>query len=280
VEAAHHRGAEHGVRECHQTHTLMVGKVGSHAVNPGRDGRRLLFGYGSLARRVVESFDEPESARGVFASEAAEVGRGRGGVDESREGRRVRSDDEVLGEPALESEAGNAEGLVPVVPVLIHHVVRRFRNAPWHMVAPAVENLRPHYRAAAALEQGLGVAAQHQQRHQVFEHRAAPGHQRGRALDIHQGAREPEPMLLRNVAARDGDEARKSRFGCQQVVVRGIEPSRPLGVRQTKPDRERAADAVVQESPLHAVGERVAATGQIVEPCAHIGGRRPVSGRE
>ena len=107
------------------------------------------------------------------------------------------------------------------------------------------------------------MAAQQQQRHQVLEHRAAPRHQRGAALDAHQRARQPEPVLLRHLAARDGDEAREPRLGREQVVVRGIEPARPLGVGEPEADREDAARAVVEERPVHRVGERVAAPRQV-----------------
>ena len=107
------------------------------------------------------------------------------------------------------------------------------------------------------------MAAQHQQRHQVLEHRAAPRHQRGAALDAHQRAREPEPVLLRHLAPGDGDEAGEPGFRRQQVVVRGVEAARPLGVGEPEADREDPALAVVEELPVHGVGERVAATGEV-----------------
>ena len=65
-----------------------------------------------------------------------------------------------------------------------------------------------------------------------------------------------EPVVLRHVALRDGDEARQPRLRRQQVVERRVEPPGTLGVGQAIADREDAAPPVVEEVEPHGVGER------------------------
>ena len=81
MEAAHHRGAEHGVGQRDQAHALVMGEEGAHAMPPGRIGHGLAVGRFGPARRVVAGLAEPEAALGALAGEPAEVGRGGGGVD-------------------------------------------------------------------------------------------------------------------------------------------------------------------------------------------------------
>ena len=70
-------------------------------------------------------------------------------------------------------------------------------------------------------------------------------------------------MLLGHLVAGDGDEARQTRFGGEQVIVRGIQPARPFGIGQPKTDREHSPCTLVEKRPVHAVGEGVGALREI-----------------
>ena len=69
-------------------------------------------------------------------------------------------------------------------------------------------------------------------------------------------------MPLRHVAAGDGEEARESGFRCKQVVVRGIEPARTVGVGEPVPDGKELAVRVVEEPEAHLVGEAAGALSE------------------
>ncbi len=58
---------------------------------------------------------------------------------------------------------------------------------------------RPTHQAGRRLPQ-------EQPRHQVLEHRAAPGQERGGAVHAGERPAELQPVLLRDVTFRDGDE--------------------------------------------------------------------------
>ena len=59
--------------------------------------------------------------------------------------------------------------------------------------------------------------------------------------------------LLGHVALGDRDEAREPGFRRQQVVERGVEPPRPLGVGEPVADREDLPLPVVEEPEVHRV---------------------------
>ena len=107
---------------------------------------------------------------------------------------------------------------------------------------PAVLDLASHGAAAGLVEQRARERSHQQRRHQVLEHRGAPRQQRGHALDAHDQPTEMKPMPLRHVALGDGDEAGQARLGCQQVVVRAIEPPRAVRIGAVD-SRSRTGDA-------------------------------------
>ena len=141
-----------------------------------------------------------------------------------RERRGVRRDDQILGQSALEPQAGHAERAVLVVERRIDRVVAGLRHAPRHAALPAVLDLPLHRRPIGLVEQRVLVGGHHQQRHQVLEHRAAPRQQHRLATGAREQAPEGEPALLRQLALRDGDEAREARFRGEQIVVAGVAP--------------------------------------------------------
>ena len=65
-----------------------------------------------------------------------------------------------------------------------------------------------------------------------------------------------EPVVLRDVAFGDGDEARQPRFRGEQIVEGRVEPPRALRVRETVADREDAPSPVVEQTESHAVAQR------------------------
>src|SRR5205085_6174977 len=63
----------------------------------------------------------------------------------------------------------------------------------------------------------------------------------------------------------------------QQIVVRGVETPGPFGVGEAEADREDPARTIVEELPLHGVGETVAAAGEVVKSSAQRVGSGRVS---
>ena len=106
VEALDHRAVVDDVAERDQRHPLVVGHV---ALDHG-DRRSV----GEPARRVVERLAEPVPAARAGLVEPVEVPDRGLGLDHRRQRGRVRRDDHVLAEPALEAEAGHAEARVLV----------------------------------------------------------------------------------------------------------------------------------------------------------------------
>ena len=70
-------------------------------------------------------------------------------------------------------------------------------------------------------------------------------------------------MHLRHLTLGDCDEARQARFGCEQIVERGIETAGPFAVGESIPDRKQASLPVVQKPEVDAVDEDRRARGQL-----------------
>ncbi len=208
--------------------------------SPAPAGRRRIVCR--LPRLVVDRFVEPESAVEPVARQSRQVRRRRRRIDEAGERGGVRRHDQFVGESALQSEAGHAERLVLIVAGAIGEGVGRLGDAPRHPPLLAVLDLPAHAGAAALVEQRAGIRAQQQLRHQVLEHRAAPRHQRGAAVDVGDQASEMEPVMLRHVALGDGDETGEPRFRRQQVVERACPGGRGL-LRPRADSRSRRCGA-------------------------------------
>ena len=108
------------------------------------------------------------------------------------------------------------------------------------------------------VEQRARVRAHHEKRHEVLEHRRAPGQQRARAARRRQRSSKLEPVFLWNLPERDGHEARQPRFGRQGVVVGAVESA----VGDAVADREELSLAIEQESELGFFDEVVRELGQ------------------
>ena len=126
--------------------------------------------------------------------------------------RRARRDDDLVRQPALEPEIRDAEGAVLIVALRVEPVIPRLRHAPRHPVTIRVRDLGLHCGRARPADQAVGRLVQEQRRHQVLEHGAAPREECGGAVHASEWPAELEPVLFRDVALRDGDEAGQPRL--------------------------------------------------------------------
>ena len=216
-EAPLHRPVQQQIGQCQQAHALVMGHE--------RAQQRARLPAPLAGRRVVDGLEEAEPAQRPFGGEALQIQAGRLGRHHQRHHRGIGRDHQILGQAALESQARHAEGAVLVIELGVDRVVAGFRHAPGHAALLAVLDLSRHRRLAGLVEQRVLVARHHQQRHQVLEHRAAPGQQRRCAGGAGQQAAQGEPAVLRQLTLGDGDEAAQARFGRQQIVVARIQPA-------------------------------------------------------
>ena len=107
--------------------------------------------------------------------------------------------------------------------------------------------------AAALIHEGVGITFHEEGRHEVFEHRAAPGKQTARTVELRQWTGEIKPVILRHIAACDGDQAGDARFRSHQVVVIGIELTGLNVVANVKDMPLR----IVQEAKGHGLDEGI-----------------------
>ncbi len=243
AEPSAHRRLEQHVGQGDDRHPLVMGHVRLHDFE--------LDALGKPRRRVVDRFVEAVSPERADGGEPPEVlARGRG-VDHGGERRGVGRHDEILGEPALQAEADDAEVRVLVGEVHVARVVSRFRDSPGNAALLPVLNLPPHREAVRVLEEAPGRRLEHEVGHQVLEHRPGPGEQRRAAADRAQGTAEVKPVLDGHVAAGDGHEARQSRLRGQQIVVSGVQ--RP--VLRAIADREEILGRVVEKREVHLLRE-------------------------
>jgi hypothetical protein len=80
-------------------------------------------------------------------------------------------------------------------------------------------------------------------------------------------------MRLRYVAGSDGHEAREPRLRCQQIVVRGIQPSGAVGIGQPIADGEEVTVAIVERGEPHAVSQGATTEAQLDQRIPGHGGR-------
>ena len=222
-----------------------------------RRGERCFVGFSRLRieRTVVDGFIESEAAEQPVPRELLEIVRGCCWIDEARQRGGVWRDHQFVGQPPSQTEARHTERAVLILTGAVSERVCRLRDTPRHASLAAVLDLSEHTGTAALIQQRAGERAHQQQRHQVLEHRPAPGHQRGAAVDARDQTAEVEPVMLRHVAFGDGDEARQTRFGCEQVVERVVESTRTFCIRESIPDGEDPPAAVVQHLETHVVGQ-------------------------
>ena len=227
------------VHQGQQAHALMV-----H--HEGPDGGARFVGS-QPRRRVVDRLIEPIGTGASLGRQALEVLACGDGCDHQRERRRIGRDDHVLAQAALQSQAGHAEGAVLVVELHVGPVVAGLGNAPRHAERLAVSDLLLHRGAAGVVEERVLVVRHDQQRHQVFEHRAAPGDEDRLSPGGDEQASHREPMVLRNLPQRDGDIAAQARFRGQQIVEAGVRPA----LTDVEPGAKQIPLPVEEEKKIH-----------------------------
>ncbi len=269
MKAPLHHVAVDEVVERDEAHALVVRHEGAN------DGA--LLRLRQALRRVVDGLVVAVARERALAREAAQVRQRPARRDHRRQRRRVRRDHEVFREPALEPQAGHAEGAVLVVEVEVAAVVGGLRDAPRDAALLAVFDLPPDHRPVRLVEQRPAVAAHDEERHQVLEHRPRPGDERAAPVHGRELAAEVEPVLLRRVALGDGDEAREARFRRQEVVVRVV--GLPRG--DVVADAEDLALLVEEEAEVHPLEKLAAAPRQPAQARQQRrrGGRRVFDGR-
>ena len=248
-----HRTVEQQRRQRKQAHALVVRHEGPH------DDARLAA---SLAcRRVVDGLEEAVAPDEALPGHPLQVGAGLFGRHQQGEHRRIGRDHQIVGQTALETQARHTEGAVLVVQVHIDRVVAGLRNAPGHAALPSVLDLPRHRGAAGLVEQRAVEGRHHQHRHQILEHRSAPGEQHRLAAGSREQAPEREPALLRQLSLGDGNEAAQARLGGQQIVIAAV----GAALRHVVADGQQMTRAVVQEVVIHA-RQTGCLGGQRVEP--------------
>ncbi len=250
VEALAQAPVEEHVGERGHRHALVMRHVGAHH----RDARPL----GPPRPGEVQRLVEPVRALPTEPPELDEVSRRRGGVDHGRQRGRVRRDHEVLAQPALQPQPGDTEARVLIGQVEVADVVRGLRDSPRDAVGRAVRDLALDDEPARLLEQAALGRPHDQRGHEVLEHRSRPRHQRGAQLERRHRAAKTEPVRGGHLAARDGEEARQTGLGREQVVATLVEDA----VGDAEPDGEELAGAVEEEGEVHALREGDRGSGQ------------------
>ena len=140
------------MRQREQAHALVVRHERAHdrARLPARQPRR----------RVVDRLVEAESPGEPVAGEPLQVAARLLGRDHQRERRRVRRDDEILGQPALQAQPGHAERAVLVVEAARRPRCSRDSEMPQGTPRCLPYSIcRAHRRAAGLVEQRVLVAS-------------------------------------------------------------------------------------------------------------------------
>ena len=214
----------------------------------------------------------PARARGA---EADEVRGGRLGLDHGGERRRVRGDDDVLGEAALQAEAGDAEARVLVGALEVACVEGRLGDPPRHASLRGVAHLARHDEPVGLVEQAAGGRVHDQRGHEVLEHGARPGDERRAPAHGRQGSTEVEPVLDRHVTLGDREEACRPGLRREQVVVAGVERA----VGHPVPDREQLPGRVEEEPELRLREQIHGASGEGRQPAGDGDAGGPVACR-
>ena len=267
MEAFDHRIAEHGVGEADEGHALVMRQILPDDASRLRSHRSLRI---LLARRVIDGLVEAERPLGADLGQAREVGRHGPGIDRGREGAGIGCDDEIIGEATFESEPRDAERHVLVIAEPVGERIARLGNPPWHVVARRVVPLRPHRAGARSVEQRAEIAAHDKQRHEIFEHRAAPGNECRGAVDRCQHPPELEPMDRLHVALGDGDETAEAGFGGEEIVEGRVEPARPIAIGESEADREDPPVAIEEEAEVHVLHELLGAIGELQQAVSEV----------
>ena len=218
-------------------------------------------------RSVVDCLIEAIRSHNAFRRKALEIQACLFGRYRQRQRRGIGRNDQIIGEPAFETQAGYAKGAILVVEMNVDCVVAGFRTAPGHPAFPPILDLPGHRRLAGLVEQCVFVRRHHQERHEVFEHRTAPRKEDLLSAGSGQQTSQGEPALLRQLSLRNRYETAKSCFRSQQIVVTRVPPT----FTNVVPDSHEIACLVEQKIVFH--------MGEFVDlPCQPFDSPNPRSG--
>ena len=246
------RGVMQRVVERGERHALVVCHVGGQN-HTGFPIRRIPF------ECVIDRFVEAVPADHAFPFETLKIAQ-----DVERDKRRhqhgrVGRHDQIVGEPAFQPEPGDAKRPILIIALEILHVVRRFGDAPRHAPLQAVLHLSLDDGPVGLVEERAGICPHDQQRHEVLEHRGAPGEQRARGTGRRHGPSQFEPVLVGDLTGGDSDKTGEAGLGRQCVVVGAIQP--PVG--DAEANGEELPLAVEEKAELGFLDEVV---GQLRQP--------------
>ncbi len=234
-----HRAIQQHIGQGQQAHALVVR-------HPRLDqGIRLAARQAGAA--VVDRFVKAEARQEAFCRQPLQVGARLLRRHHQRQRRGIWRNHQVVCQAALQAHAGHAEGSVLIIQAGVEGVVAGFRDAPRHAALLAVFDLTRDCRPVGLVQQGALESRHDQERHQVFEHRAAPRQQQRSAAHRGQLPSQRKPAFLWQLALCDGDKAGQARFGCQQIVEAVVAPA----FADVVADGQQVIAAVVQEFIIH-----------------------------
>ena len=241
VEPLAHRTAVHGVRDGNHGHALVMRHIGLDDGDLAA-ARQARLG---VVQRLIPAVT---TAAAEFGQQAEITHRL---LRRHHRGKccGVGGDHGFSAQPALEADAWDSEAGILIGQFEIPGVVGRFRHTPGHRPAGAKRHLLTNDFLAGLLQQTALRPAHHQRRHQILEHRARPGNQRGPVADRRHRPAQTEPVAGGQIALGDADKARQPRLGGQQVVVVGIQRA----VADPIADRHQIALRVEQEAEGHRI---------------------------
>ena len=175
VKAILHRFIVEQIVQGYQAHALMMRHVSTH--------QRATFAFLDSLWRIVERFIKAVTGKAAFALQHSQVFNRPPRLNQRRENCRVRGDDEIFDQSAFETETGNTKRAILIIELQVARTVCRLRNAPRYASLITVLDLPRDDSLVSLAQQRFAIVTHHQQRHQVFEHRACPGDQRATAVD-------------------------------------------------------------------------------------------------
>ena len=235
MEAPLHDVAVQHVIHGQQTHALVV----SHVCVDHHAMLAVPFSPAAEINRLVETHGPGETE----AFETPQIVQRGSGIDRQRQHGGVRRDDEIVFEARSQRQCGHSKSPILIDLVCVERAVGGFGSAPGQFLLAPVADMLAHRFAAGVVKQRIGERAGEQVRHQVLEHRAAPGQQNLPAARIRARAGQGKPVLDGHIAFRNRDQTGQPAFAGEQVVM----------ARKLDRTTHRVADA--EQPPVHVVQE-------------------------
>src|SRR5690606_4817999 len=191
----------------------------------------------------------------LYSPRVVDSGRG---IERQREEGCVTGDHQPLALVPFQSHQGYTECLVLISSMLVEVVITGLRNSPGNVVLPSKHSLLLHCAAAALREQAEARRSHQDAWHEVLERGCTPRQQHAQAFDARQRPSKVNPVLRWHISFCDSDETCKTRFGCEQVVVTGVE----FGGVHPVADMKEMAFAVIEKAEVRLPYKAVQFYGQ------------------